>query len=441
MPPLELSPCCPLSVSVVRFRLSVSVVRFHRFVVHNAVPPSEHLDAFTPDATPESLVERLAQSGLRGRGGGWFPAARKWQAVRAEAGRPVVIANGAEGEPGSHKDRFVMLQRPAAIVEGVRLAARAVQASEAILFLKASFDGPARALASRARDRRSRRPACLDPPRRRQLHHGGGDGASRVARGPQALAAPQAAAARRGRLEGRPTLVQNVETLARVPQALADPAAFRAGESTLVTFWGDVPLARRARGAARHAARGRRSSEHASGATEPIGLVFPAGPAGSPAAGPTSSTRRSSPRRCAGVARRSARAPCSWSGPRPVRSPWPRRSPASTSARAAASARPARSAPRASRASCAGWSGAASARASSPISARRGRLHVGPRLLLALPLRGDARDLDRRPARAARREPRRGRLSVPGEAPSRSLRPRLDASERALEQAVEEQLR
>src|SRR6185295_18725184 len=40
--------------------------------------------------------------------------------------------------------------------------------------------------------------------------------------------------------QGRPTLVQNVETLARVESALADPAAFRAGESTLVTFWGDV---------------------------------------------------------------------------------------------------------------------------------------------------------------------------------------------------------
>ena len=53
--------------------------------------------------TPEALVERLAFSGLRGRGGGWFPAARKWKAVRAEGDRPLVIANGAEGEPGSFK--------------------------------------------------------------------------------------------------------------------------------------------------------------------------------------------------------------------------------------------------------------------------------------------------------------------------------------------------
>src|SRR4030095_14756384 len=77
--------------------------------------------------------------------------------------------------------------------------------------------------------------------------------------------------------EGRPTLVQNVETLARVPDALAHPAAFRAGEATLLEFWGDV----RSPGV-REVALGtplRTAIErHAGGATEEIGLVFPAGP-------------------------------------------------------------------------------------------------------------------------------------------------------------------
>ena len=82
------------------------------------------------ESTPENLVERLDRSGLRGRGGGWFPAARKWKAVRAEGGRPLVIANGAEGEPGSFKDRFVMLRRPddvdrRAAARGARRWARA----------------------------------------------------------------------------------------------------------------------------------------------------------------------------------------------------------------------------------------------------------------------------------------------------------------------------
>ena len=98
------------------------------------------------ESTPEALVERLGRSGLRGRGGGWFNAARKWRAVRAEGGRPLVIANGAEGEPGSFKDRFVMLRRPDDVIEGLQLAARAVGTSEAVVFLKASFDAPAKAL-------------------------------------------------------------------------------------------------------------------------------------------------------------------------------------------------------------------------------------------------------------------------------------------------------
>src|SRR3954468_13919705 len=92
------------------------------------------------------LIGRVAESGLRGRGGGWFPAGRKWAAVRVEGGSPVAIANGAEGEPGSLKDRPLMTTRAADVWRGLALAARAVGAAEAIVFLKRSFDAPAAAL-------------------------------------------------------------------------------------------------------------------------------------------------------------------------------------------------------------------------------------------------------------------------------------------------------
>ena len=59
----------------------------------------------TSDLDPDDLLDRVVASGLRGRGGGWFPAGRKWKAVRVEGGDPIVVANGAEGEPGSFKDR------------------------------------------------------------------------------------------------------------------------------------------------------------------------------------------------------------------------------------------------------------------------------------------------------------------------------------------------
>src|SRR5262249_60586745 len=100
------------------------------------------------------LVRRLAASGLRGRGGGWFPASRKWNAVRVEGGDAFVVANGAEGEPGSIKDRHVMLTRPRDVVRGLVLAARAVGAKEAVVFLKASFGAYAERLAGALADER-----------------------------------------------------------------------------------------------------------------------------------------------------------------------------------------------------------------------------------------------------------------------------------------------
>jgi NADH-quinone oxidoreductase subunit F len=233
------------------------------------------------DQAPETLLERLALSGLRGRGGGWFPAARKWRAVLAEAGRPVVIANGAEGEPGSHKDRFVMQKQPDAVVEGLRLAARAVCAREAIVFLKASFDGPALALAE-ALDRAALDGLRVDVRRGDDGYITGEETALiESLEGRRPWPRPKPPLPSGVGLEGRPTLVQNVETLARVPEALADPEAFRARESTLVTFWGDVrkPGVREVRlGTPLRAA----IEEHAGGASEEIGLVFPAGPAAAP---------------------------------------------------------------------------------------------------------------------------------------------------------------
>jgi NADH-quinone oxidoreductase subunit F len=82
-------------------------------------------------------------------------------------------------------------------------------------------------------------------------------------------------------LFGRPTLVQNVETLSRVPAALADPEAYRAGETTLVSLWGhvrrpgvyDVPLGTPLQ---------RVIDEHGLGAPHGVGLIFPAGPSAAP---------------------------------------------------------------------------------------------------------------------------------------------------------------
>jgi NADH:ubiquinone oxidoreductase subunit F (NADH-binding) len=235
--------------------------------------------------TPDALVERLAASGLRGRGGGWFEAARKWRAVRVEGGEPFVVANGAEGEPGSYKDRFVMLKRPQDVVAGLALAARAVGAREAVVFLKGSFDRPAKAL-SGAIAAASLDGLSVEVRRGDDAYVTGEETAVIEAlegRKPWPRPKPPLPAAVGFR--GRPTLVQNVETLARVPAALDDPEAYRRSETALVTVWGEVrrpgvyevPLG---------TPLGRVIDEHAGGTTEAIGLVFPGGPAGMPL-GPT----------------------------------------------------------------------------------------------------------------------------------------------------------
>jgi NADH-quinone oxidoreductase subunit F len=227
------------------------------------------------------LEARAHRSGLRGRGGGWFPAGRKWHAVRVEGGEPVVVANGAEGEPGSIKDRFLMRRRAPEVIEGLRLAARAVGAREAVVFLKASFDAPARALAEALAEAP---PAGLAVTIRRgddSYIVGEETALLEVLEGRRAWPRPKPPLPAAVGLSGRPTLVQNVETLLRVPAALADPEGFAARETTYVSLWGhvrrpgvhEVPLGTPLR---------RVVDEQGGGAPEGIALVLPGGSAGAP---------------------------------------------------------------------------------------------------------------------------------------------------------------
>jgi NADH:ubiquinone oxidoreductase subunit F (NADH-binding) len=88
------------------------------------------------------VLEELERAGLRGRGGAGFPAARKWRSVLAggaAVGDRYVVANGAEGEPGTFKDRPLMRANPYQVLEGLSVAAIVLGAREAFFALKASF--------------------------------------------------------------------------------------------------------------------------------------------------------------------------------------------------------------------------------------------------------------------------------------------------------------
>src|SRR3954465_221059 len=78
----------------------------------------------------EATIEEIRRSGLRGRGGAGFPTGQKWTTVAHQtSGRRYVVCNGAEGEPGTFKDRMLLRRNPYQLVEGLVIVAYAVGAT------------------------------------------------------------------------------------------------------------------------------------------------------------------------------------------------------------------------------------------------------------------------------------------------------------------------
>ncbi len=90
--------------------------------------------------SPESVIEEITRSGLRGMGGAYFPAGLKWESCRKEASNPkYIVCNADEGEPGTFKDRVLMNSMPGLLLEGMAIAGYAVGASEGIIYLRAEY--------------------------------------------------------------------------------------------------------------------------------------------------------------------------------------------------------------------------------------------------------------------------------------------------------------
>jgi NADH:ubiquinone oxidoreductase subunit F (NADH-binding) len=165
-----------------------------------------------------ALIEEIRRAGLTGRGGAGFPTAVKMAAVAGGRGRPVVVGNGAEGEPASDKDKQLLAWAPHLVLDGLRLAAEAVGARRACLYVPAGgrpWPTLASALAERAAAGWDRiTPELVDAPPRFLA----GEESALASRVGGGLARPTFK--RRGVYErgvgGAPTLVQNVETLAHI---------------------------------------------------------------------------------------------------------------------------------------------------------------------------------------------------------------------------------
>jgi formate dehydrogenase beta subunit len=172
-----------------------------------------------PALSPDEVLARLEASGLTGMGGAGFPTFRKWDAVRREPGPRAVVVNADEGEPGTIKDRYVMELRPHLLLEGLVAAMRFCETDEAYVYLREEY------ATSRARLREAIAERGLD------VHVVVGAGSyvcgeesamlesMEGRRGMPRLRPPFPA--QRGYL-GRPTLINNVETLVHVARILRD---------------------------------------------------------------------------------------------------------------------------------------------------------------------------------------------------------------------------
>jgi NADH:ubiquinone oxidoreductase subunit F (NADH-binding) len=170
-------------------------------------------------AERDEFVAMVERSGLRGRGGGGFPTGRKLRAVAHGGRHPVVVANGAEGEPASQKDRVLMHHAPHLVIDGAAVAARAIGAHE-IHFVVDRSDHRGRSsleTALRIRANEMPRPDAWRVVAIPGRYVAGEDSAVvNFLNGGDAKPVSVPPRPYERGVRGRPTLVQNVETLANL---------------------------------------------------------------------------------------------------------------------------------------------------------------------------------------------------------------------------------
>jgi len=166
------------------------------------------------------IIDAVGRAGLRGKGGGAFPTAQKMEAVAAGPGRPVVLVNGAEGEPASGKDKLLLTRAPHLVLDGALIAAAAVGAREVIVCVDRHAEGSLAAVQRALSER-----AAAEPPSVSMRlvgvpsHYVSGEETALVQwlNGGEAKPTTPSKPYERG-VGRRPTLVDNVETLAHVAQ-------------------------------------------------------------------------------------------------------------------------------------------------------------------------------------------------------------------------------
>ncbi len=175
--------------------------------------------------TPGQIIDIIERSGLRGRGGAGFPSGPKWRVVRQQPGdAKYVICNGDEGDPGAFMDRMILESFPFRVIEGLAIAALAVGAHEGIFYIRHEYPLAVQRVRAAIKLCRARGWLGAEYPLRLTIKEGAGafvcgEETALIAsvegrRGMPRLRPPFPA---ESGLWNKPTLINNVETLALVP--------------------------------------------------------------------------------------------------------------------------------------------------------------------------------------------------------------------------------
>jgi NADH-quinone oxidoreductase subunit F len=190
------------------------------------------------EMTPEAVCEEIMHSGLRGRGGGGFPTGRKWELTRVQPGpKKYVICNGDEGDPGAFMDRSVMEGNPHSVIEGMMIAARAIGADEGYIYVRAEYPLAVQRVRQAVAD--ATQMGLLGDnvfgsgcSLRLQVMEGAGafvcgeeTALMASVEGKRGMPRPKPPFPAQSGLWGKPTVINNVETLATVPLIIQQGAA------------------------------------------------------------------------------------------------------------------------------------------------------------------------------------------------------------------------
>ena len=172
----------------------------------------------------ESVIASLSDGGLRGLGGAGFPTGRKWSLVRAEKGPRLMAVNGDEGEPGTFKDRHYLERNPHQFLEGMLIAAWAVEAQEVFIYMRDEYQAVLHILEHEIREVEK---TGLAGHTRLSLRRGAGayicgeeSAMIESIEGKRGLPRHRPPYVAQVGIFNRPTLVNNVETLFWIPQIL-----------------------------------------------------------------------------------------------------------------------------------------------------------------------------------------------------------------------------